>query len=215
MKYLSVRVKGRDHLGDLVSCKWKDRHNFKMNLKVSGLGDVDWIHLAQASDRWLDLVNTPMNLRTKNPLLKAIGKIRLYFVGYPNVQMTWTSHLDCDGDTIFQVTKTLYLYISSTFADKRWTTICNSPLWDLRTWLQSMSLLDCQDSLMTRCNCNGIQQEICHRCIEPCLGRQKKQYDYSPTPSMTTRFSTSSHNLLFVTICTVTQVTRHFDCSHF
>jgi hypothetical protein len=125
----------RSHAGHSLRCKWKDRHNFKMILRVSGLRDVDWIHLAQASDRWLHFVNTPMNLRTKNPLLKASGKTRLYCEGDPNVQVTWTSHLDCDGDPIVQVTKTPYLYISSTFADKRWTPIHNSLLWDLRIWL--------------------------------------------------------------------------------
>jgi hypothetical protein len=41
--------------------RWKD--NIKMDLREIGLGDVDWIHLAQDRDRWRALVNTVMNLR--------------------------------------------------------------------------------------------------------------------------------------------------------
>jgi hypothetical protein len=32
-------------------------------LREIGIGDVDWIHLAQDRDRWRALVNTVMNLR--------------------------------------------------------------------------------------------------------------------------------------------------------
>jgi hypothetical protein len=31
---------------------WKD--NIKMNLREMGLGDIDWIHLAQDRDLWRD-----------------------------------------------------------------------------------------------------------------------------------------------------------------
>jgi hypothetical protein len=36
---------------------------FKKDLRETGFGDVDWIHLAQDRDRWRALVNTVMNLR--------------------------------------------------------------------------------------------------------------------------------------------------------
>jgi ribosome biogenesis protein Nip4 len=39
--------------------RWED--NIKMDLREIGFGDVDWMHLAQDSDR--ALVNTVMNLR--------------------------------------------------------------------------------------------------------------------------------------------------------
>jgi hypothetical protein len=41
--------------------RWED--NIEMYLREIGFGDVDWIHWAQDSDRWLALVNTVMNLR--------------------------------------------------------------------------------------------------------------------------------------------------------
>jgi hypothetical protein len=34
-----------------------------MDLTEMGLGRVDWIHLAQARNRWRALVNTVMNFR--------------------------------------------------------------------------------------------------------------------------------------------------------
>jgi hypothetical protein len=42
-------------------CRWKD--NIKMDLREIGSEDVDWIHLAQATDQWRALLNTVMNLR--------------------------------------------------------------------------------------------------------------------------------------------------------
>jgi hypothetical protein len=41
--------------------RWED--NIKIDLRETGFGDVDWIHLAQDRDRWRALVNTIMNLR--------------------------------------------------------------------------------------------------------------------------------------------------------
>jgi hypothetical protein len=38
--------------------RWEDNIKMKIDLKV-----VDWIHLVQDNDRWLDVVNTIMNLR--------------------------------------------------------------------------------------------------------------------------------------------------------
>jgi hypothetical protein len=41
--------------------RWED--NIKVYLGEIGFGDVDWIHLAQNTDKWRALVNTVMNLR--------------------------------------------------------------------------------------------------------------------------------------------------------
>jgi len=41
--------------------RWED--NIKMDLQEVGCGGMDWIELAQDSDRWRALVNVVMNLR--------------------------------------------------------------------------------------------------------------------------------------------------------
>jgi hypothetical protein len=41
--------------------RWED--NVKTDLKVKGVEDVDWIHLAPDGYRWRALLNTEMNLR--------------------------------------------------------------------------------------------------------------------------------------------------------
>jgi hypothetical protein len=41
--------------------RWED--NIKMDLRVVGCGDVDWIELVQDRNRWRTLVNAVMNLR--------------------------------------------------------------------------------------------------------------------------------------------------------
>ena len=41
--------------------RWED--NVKMNLQEVGCGILDWIELAQDTDRWRVLVNAVMNLR--------------------------------------------------------------------------------------------------------------------------------------------------------
>jgi hypothetical protein len=41
--------------------RWKD--NIKMYLKELGWGGMDWIALAEDTDRWRALVNAVMNLR--------------------------------------------------------------------------------------------------------------------------------------------------------
>jgi hypothetical protein len=37
--------------------------NIQMDVRETGWGDIDWIHLAQNSDKWRALVNTVMNLQ--------------------------------------------------------------------------------------------------------------------------------------------------------
>jgi hypothetical protein len=54
------RPEGRRSLGR-PRRRWEG--NIKMDLREIGFGDLDWIHLAQDSDRWRALVNTVMNLR--------------------------------------------------------------------------------------------------------------------------------------------------------
>jgi hypothetical protein len=54
------RPEGRRPLGRPRQ-RWED--NIKMDIRETGFGDVDWIHLAQDRDRWWALVNTVMNLR--------------------------------------------------------------------------------------------------------------------------------------------------------
>ena len=41
-------------------CRWED--NIKIDNQEVGCGSVDWIELAQGSDRWRVLVNAIMNL---------------------------------------------------------------------------------------------------------------------------------------------------------
>jgi hypothetical protein len=41
-------------------CRWED--NIKMDLRETGFGNVDWIHLDQDRDRWRAVVNMVMNL---------------------------------------------------------------------------------------------------------------------------------------------------------
>jgi hypothetical protein len=43
--------------------RWK--YGISMDLRKSGSGRVEWIHLAQDMGRWQSLVNTEMNLRVK------------------------------------------------------------------------------------------------------------------------------------------------------
>ena len=41
--------------------RWED--NIKMDLQEVGCGDMDWVELAQDTNRWWALVNAVMNLR--------------------------------------------------------------------------------------------------------------------------------------------------------
>jgi hypothetical protein len=45
--------------------RWED--GIRMDLREIGLGDVDWIRLAQDRDRWRGVVNAAMNLRVLVP----------------------------------------------------------------------------------------------------------------------------------------------------
>ena len=54
-KYEGKRPLGRPR------CRWRD--NIKMDLQEVGCGCMDWIELAQDSDRWRALVNAVMNSR--------------------------------------------------------------------------------------------------------------------------------------------------------
>jgi hypothetical protein len=46
-------------------CRWED--GIRMDLRNIGCGSVDWIQLAQDTDRWRTLVNTVMNLLVLAP----------------------------------------------------------------------------------------------------------------------------------------------------
>jgi hypothetical protein len=45
--------------------KWED--GIRMDLREIGLGSVDWIRLAQDTDRWRAVVSAVMNLRVLAP----------------------------------------------------------------------------------------------------------------------------------------------------
>ena len=57
---LVVKPEGKRPLG-WPRHRWED--NIKMDLQEVGCRGVDWIELAQDSDRWRALVNGVMNLR--------------------------------------------------------------------------------------------------------------------------------------------------------
>jgi hypothetical protein len=59
-KLLAVKPEGKRLLGR-PKCRWVD--NIRMDLVEVGWGDVDWIGLAQDSNRWRALVNSVLNLR--------------------------------------------------------------------------------------------------------------------------------------------------------
>jgi hypothetical protein len=52
-------IQGRRSLGR-PRCKWEN--NIKMDHKEVGYGGMEWIKMAQDSDRWQALVNAVMNL---------------------------------------------------------------------------------------------------------------------------------------------------------
>jgi hypothetical protein len=59
-KILVGKSEGRRPLGK-PRCRWED--NIRMALRETGWEVLDWVHLAQDRDQWLDIVNTVMNDR--------------------------------------------------------------------------------------------------------------------------------------------------------
>jgi len=51
---------GRKRLLGRPRHRWED--NIKVNLQEVGCGDIDWIDLAQDTDRWQAIVNAVMKL---------------------------------------------------------------------------------------------------------------------------------------------------------
>jgi hypothetical protein len=54
------RLEGRRPL-EIPGSRWED--NIKIDLQEVGWGSIDWIDLAQDTDRWWAVVNMAMNLR--------------------------------------------------------------------------------------------------------------------------------------------------------
>jgi hypothetical protein len=63
-KVLVGKPEGKRPLGR-TSRRWED--GIRMDLREIGLGSVEWIQLAQDTDRWRAVVNTVMNLRVLAP----------------------------------------------------------------------------------------------------------------------------------------------------
>ena len=59
-RILVGKPEGKRPLG-IPRRRWEN--NFKIGPSSSGMGDMDWIELAQDTDRWRALVNAIMNLR--------------------------------------------------------------------------------------------------------------------------------------------------------
>ena len=59
-RVLVVRPEGK-RLLRRPNLRWED--NIEMDLQEVGCGGMDWIELAQDTDRWRALVNAVMNLR--------------------------------------------------------------------------------------------------------------------------------------------------------
>jgi hypothetical protein len=59
-KFLAVKPEGKSPLG-IPRRGWED--GIRMDLRVIGLGSVDWIRLAQDRDRWRAVVRAVMILR--------------------------------------------------------------------------------------------------------------------------------------------------------
>jgi hypothetical protein len=63
-KVLVGKPEGKRPLGRPRS-RWED--GIRIDLREFGLGDVDWIRLAQDRDRWRAAVSAVMNLRVLAP----------------------------------------------------------------------------------------------------------------------------------------------------
>ena len=60
IRVLVEKPEGKSPLGR-PRRRWDD--NIKMDLQEVGCGDMDWIELAQDSDKWRAVVNAVLNLR--------------------------------------------------------------------------------------------------------------------------------------------------------
>jgi hypothetical protein len=63
-KVLVEKSEGKRPLGR-PRRRWED--GIRMDLRETGLGDVDWIRLAQDRDRWRAVVSAVMSLRVLAP----------------------------------------------------------------------------------------------------------------------------------------------------
>jgi hypothetical protein len=63
-KVLVGKPEGKGPLGR-SRCRWED--GIRMDIREIGLGGMDWIRLAQGSDRWRAVVSAVMNLRVLAP----------------------------------------------------------------------------------------------------------------------------------------------------
>jgi hypothetical protein len=63
-RVLVGKPEGKRQLGRPMR-RWED--GIKMDLRETGWGDLEWIHLAQVRDRWRAVVNAVMNLRVLAP----------------------------------------------------------------------------------------------------------------------------------------------------
>jgi hypothetical protein len=63
-KVLVEKREGKRPLGR-PRCRWED--GIRIDIREIGLGDVDWIQLAQDMDRWRAVVSKVMNLRVFAP----------------------------------------------------------------------------------------------------------------------------------------------------
>jgi len=59
-KILVVKAEGKKPFG-WPKRRWED--NIRLDLRETGWGVVDWIHLAQDRDRWRAIVNKVKNVR--------------------------------------------------------------------------------------------------------------------------------------------------------
>ena len=59
-RVLVGKYEGKRPLGK-PSCRWEG--NIKMDIQEAECGGMDWIELAQVSNRWRALVNAVMNIR--------------------------------------------------------------------------------------------------------------------------------------------------------
>jgi predicted small integral membrane protein len=69
-KVLVGKPEGKRPLGRLRHT-WED--GLRIDLRETGWGSVEWIHLAQDRDQWWAVVNTVMNLQVLTPRSKLVS----------------------------------------------------------------------------------------------------------------------------------------------